>query len=158
MINFIGKYWSSALTLVIGVVFAAAVTPVVLMTAEWYTEWYAARNPPATIEFATIERVHEDTVRFTLQVTRHEDECEMLRLSAFTGDALNLMRPAKSVDREDGGPPQTFMVGIQATSKPWLLRGVYGNRIAISLKYGCGNHLAVTPLLFGVIPPVSPAQ
>jgi hypothetical protein len=148
----LNQYGPATLALVLGIVMALVLTPTILLTADWYSDWWAENNPPATIEWGSIERVDADTVRFRLQVTRRIDACEMIRLFAYTGSAPNRMRPALSVGREDGEQPQQFAVGITATSKPWILQGIYGDRIAISLRYGCGDHIAATPLLIGTVP------
>jgi hypothetical protein len=66
------------------------------------------------------------------------------------------MYPVESFAREDGGQPQSYPVGITVISKPWILRGIYGTKMAVSAYYDCDDRVLKAPLLVGDVPPMTP--
>ena len=150
MIAAVKKHVPTIIALLTGFAIAILFAPLVLATADWYAEWRDANNPPATLEWNTIERINDDTLRITLLVTRHAD-CLMARALAYSGESIRAMNPATSFEREDGRQPQSYPVGITVISKPWIMRGIYGNKLAISAYYDCDNRIVKAPLLVGDI-------
>lgn len=143
------------LALLAGMVLAVGSVPVLMMVADWYADWHTRTNPPATLAWHSIERLDVDTARVTLMVTRHED-CQMVRLSGYTGTSTNSMHPVESIEREDGRPPQSYPVGITVVSRPWILLGVRGVKIALSAYYDCRDRIVKAPLLIGDVPEFKP--
>jgi hypothetical protein len=139
------------LALVAGMVLSVGSVPVLMMVADWYADWHTRTNPPATLAWHSIERLDVDTARVTLMVTRHED-CQMVRVLGYTGVSLRVMRPAEALEREDGRAPQSYPVGITVISRPWILRGIYGNKVAVSAYYDCSDRIVKAPLLIGDVP------
>jgi hypothetical protein len=78
----------------------------------------------------------------------------MVRALAYSGMSLSEMLPADSFLREDGMPPQSYPVGISVVSRPWIMRGLHGNKIAVSAYYECDSHVVKAPLLVGDVPPL----
>ena len=151
MIPVVQKHASMAIGATFGFMLAVLLGPLVLATADWYGEWSLERNPPATLQWHTVERIDEDALRMTLLVTRHQD-CQMVRLLGYTGASLQTMQPADALEREDGRPPQSYPVGIVVISRPWILRGIYGNKMAVSAYYDCDDSVIKAPLLVGDVP------
>ena len=149
------KHASMAIAATFGFVLAVLLAPLVLATADWYAEWSRERNPPATLQWHTVERIDEDALRLTLRVTRHMD-CQMVRLLGYTGTSLQTMQPAETLTREDGRSPQSYPVGITVISRPWILRGIYGRMVAISAYYDCDDTVIKAPLLIGAVPEMKP--
>ena len=139
------------LALVAGMVLSVGSVPVLMTVADWYADWHTRTNPPATLAWHSIERLDVDTARVTLMVTRHED-CQMVRVLGYTGVSLRVMRPAEALEREDGRAPQSYPVGITVISRPWILRGIYGNKVAVSAYYDCSDRIVKAPLLIGDVP------
>ncbi|MBK8105935.1 MAG: hypothetical protein IPK42_10335 [Betaproteobacteria bacterium] len=140
---------SGAFGFAIAIVFA----PIVLATADWYRQWSAEHNPPATLQWNSVERIDTDTLRLTMLVTRHRD-CQMVRVLGYTGKSLQAMQSAESLEREDGRPPQSYPVGITVISRPWLLRGIYGGKVAVSAYYECADTVIKAPILVGDVPEI----
>lgn len=150
MMRLVHTYWPSWLAFAVGATFAVLLTPLILATMEWYQLWYAAQNPPATLRWHSMERLDADTLRFRLWI-KQERDCEMLRLGAMTGSSVDNMRVG-DVALEDGRVPQSFPVGITVQSRPWILRGIYGDLVTVTAYYGCGEHVIKAPLLVGTMP------
>ncbi|MBK7517938.1 MAG: hypothetical protein IPI51_20590 [Betaproteobacteria bacterium] len=70
--------------------------------------------------------------------------------------SLQAMQSAESLAREDGRPPQSYPVGITVISRPWLLRGIYGGKVAVSAYYDCDNTVIKAPILVGDVPEMAP--
>ena len=149
------KQLPNAVALLLGFSIAIVFAPLVLATADWYAAWSAERNPPATLQWHTVERIDEDALRMTLLVTRHQD-CQMVRVLGYTGASLQTMQPADALERQDGRPPQSYPVGITVISRPWILRGIYGRMVAISAYYDCDDTVIKAPLLIGTVPEMTP--
>ena len=149
------KQLPSAVALLLGFSIAIVFAPLVLATADWYEAWSAEHNPPATLQWNSVERIDTDTLRMTLLVTRHRD-CQMVRALGYTGKTLQAMQPAESLDREDGRSPQSYPVGISVISRPWTLRGIYGTKVAVSAYYDCDDRIIKAPLLTGDVPEMKP--
>jgi len=149
------KQLPNAVALLLGFSIAIVFAPLVLATADWYAAWSAEHNPPATLQWNTVERIDADTLRMTLLVTRHRD-CQMVRALGYTGKTLQAMQPAESLDREDGRSPQSYPVGISVISRPWTLRGIYGTKVAVSAHYDCDDRIIKAPLLTGDVPEFKP--
>ncbi|MBP8100967.1 MAG: hypothetical protein KAY54_03700 [Burkholderiaceae bacterium] len=149
------KHAATGIATVFGFMLAVLLAPLVLATADWYREWSRERNPPATLQWHTVERIDEDALRMTLLVTRHQD-CQMVRVLGYTGANLQTMQPAEDLYREDGRPPQSYPVGITVISRPWILRGIYGRMVAISAYYDCDDTVIKAPLLIGTVPEMTP--
>ena len=147
------KQLPSAVALLLGFSIAIVFAPLVLATADWYAAWSAGHNPPATLQWNSVERIDTDTLRLTLLVTRHRD-CQMVRVLGYTGKSLQAMQSAESLEREDGRPPQSYPVGITVISRPWLLRGIYGGKVAVSAYYDCDNTVIKAPILVGDVPEI----
>ncbi len=139
------------LAFVAGMLIAVGAVPIVLFVADWYQAWDDVNNPPATLAWNSIERIDSNRLRVKMLVTRHED-CLMVRALGYTEKTLQAMQPADFFGREDGEPPQSYPVGITVVSRPWLLRGVYGDKIAVSAYYDCDNRIVKAPLLIGDVP------
>ena len=155
MITHAKKYLPNITALMTGFTIAIIFAPIVLATADWYAEWRDANNPPATLEWNALERLDADTLRITLLVTRHED-CLMARAQAYSGNSPQAMHPARSFGREDGEQPQSYPVGITVVSRPWIMRGVYGKKLAVSAYYDCDDRIVKAPLLTGDVPEFKP--
>ena len=153
MIPVVQKHASMAIAATFGFGLAVLRAPLVLATADWYAEWSAEHNPPATLQWNSVERIDTDTLRLTLLVTRHRD-CQMVRVLGYTGKSLQAMQSAESLEREDGRPPQSYPVGITVISRPWLLRGIYGGKVAVSAYYDCDDAVIKAPLLVGDVPEI----
>ena len=149
------KQLPNAVALLLGFSIAIVFAPLVLATADWYAAWSAEHNPPANLQWNSVERVDQDTLRMTLLVTRHRD-CQMVRALGYTGKTLQAMQPAESLDREDGRSPQSYPVGISVISRPWTLRGIYGTKVAVSAYYDCDDRIIKAPLLTGDVPEFKP--
>ena len=147
------KQLPNAVALLLGFSIAIVFAPIVLATADWYRQWSAEHNPPATLQWNSVERIDTDTLRLTLLVTRHRD-CQMVRVLGYTGKSLQAMQSAESLEREDGRPPQSYPVGITVISRPWLLRGIYGGKVAVSAYYDCDDAVIKAPLLVGDVPEI----
>ena len=147
------KQLPNAVALLLGFSIAIVFAPLVLATADWYAAWSAEHNPPATLQWNSVERIDTDTLRLTLLVTRHRD-CQMVRVLGYTGKSLQAMQSAGSLEREDGRPPQSYPVGITVISRPWLLRGIYGGKVAVSAYYDCDEAVIKAPLLVGDVPEI----
>lgn len=147
------KQLPNAIALLLGVFIAIVFAPIVLATADWYRQWSAEHNPPATLRWNSVERIDTDTLRLTMLVTRHRD-CQMVRVLGYTGKSLQAMQSAESLEREDGRPPQSYPVGITVISRPWLLRGIYGGKVAVSAYYDCDDAVIKAPLLVGDVPEI----
>jgi len=143
------------LALFVGLMLAAGAAPVVITVMDWYADWRDRNNPPATLQWYATERLDRDSMRITLLVTRHQD-CQMVRAAAYTGRSLNSMQPASSFEREDGSAPTSYPVGITVISRPWLLHGIYGSKVAVSAYYECGGRIVKGPLLTGDVPEPKP--
>jgi hypothetical protein len=142
---------TNVVALLLGFAIAIVFAPLVLATADWYTQWNAEHNPPATLSWNSVERIDQDTLRLTLLVTRHRD-CQMVRVVGYTGKSLQGMQSAESLEREDRRAPQSYPVGITVISRPWLLRGIYGGNVAVSAYYDCDDTVIKAPLLVGNVP------
>lgn len=138
-------------------VFAIAIVfaPLVLATADWYAQWNAEHNPVATVQWHSVERVAQDELRLTMRITRHRD-CDFVRILGYTGATLQSMQPAEALEREDGRPPQSYPVGISVISRPWILRGIYGSKVAVSAYYDCDDTVVKAPILVGDVPEFKP--
>jgi len=147
------KQLPNAIALLLGCSIAIVFAPLVLATADWYAAWSAEHNPPATLQWNSVERIDTDTLRLTLLVTRHRD-CQMVRVLGYTGKSLQAMQSAESLEREDGRQPQSYPVGITVISRPWLLRGIYGGKVAVSAYYDCDDAVIKAPLLVGDVPEI----
>ncbi|MBK7515414.1 MAG: hypothetical protein IPI51_07340 [Betaproteobacteria bacterium] len=147
------KQLPNAVALLLGFSIAIVFAPIVLATADWYRQWSAEHNPPATLQWNSVERIDTDTLRLTMLVTRHRD-CQMVRVLGYTGKSLQAMQSAESLEREDGRPPQSYPVGITVISRPWLLRGIYGGKVAVSAYYDCDEAVIKAPLLVGDVPEI----
>ena len=84
-------------------------------------------------------------------ITRHRD-CQFVRILGYTGATLQSMQPAEALEREDGRPPQSYPVGISVISRPWILRGIYGSKVAVSAYYDCDDSVIKAPILVGDVP------
>ena len=91
----------------------------------------------------------------TLRVTRHRD-CQIVRVLGYTGSSFAAMQPAESLEREDSRAPQSYPVGISVISRPWILRGIYGKKMAVSAYYDCDDRIIKAPLLTGDVPEFKP--
>lgn len=151
----IRKHAPNAAALLLGFAIAIVFAPLVLATADWYSQWSAENNPPATLQWNSVERMNQDEVRMTLRVTRHRD-CEFVRILGYTGPTLQSMQPADPLEREDGRAPQSYPVGIAVVSRPWILRGIYGGKMAVSAYYDCDDSVIKAPLLIGTVPEMKP--
>ena len=149
----IKRHLPNATAMLFGFVIAIVFAPIVLATADWYRQWSAEHNPPATLQWNSVERIDADTLRLTMLVTRHRD-CQMVRVLGYTGKSLQAMQSAESLEREDGRPPQSYPVGITVISRPWLLRGIYGGKVAVSAYYDCDDAVIKAPLLVGDVPEI----
>ena len=149
------KQLPNAIALLLGGFIAIVFAPIVLATADWYRQWSAEHNPPATLRWNSVERIDTDTLRLTMLITRHRD-CQMVRVLGYTGKSLQAMQSAESLEREDGRPPQSYPVGITVISRPWLLRGIYGGKVAVSAYYDCDDAVIKAPLLVGDVPELTP--
>jgi len=155
MIPVVQKHASMAIAATFGFVLAVLLAPLVMATADWYGAWSRERNPPATLQWHTVERIDEDALRMTLLVTRHQD-CQMVRMLGYTGASLQTMQPAEALEREDSRAPQSYPVGISVISRPWILRGIYGKKMAVSAYYDCDDTVIKAPLLVGDVPELKP--
>ena len=153
MIAVIKKHMATVTAMLTGFVVAVLFAPLVLATADWYAAWSAEHNPPATLQWNSVERIDTDTLRLTMLVTRHRD-CQMVRVLGYTGKSLQAMQSAESLEREDGRPPQSYPVGITVISRPWLLRGIYGGKVAVCAYYDCDEAVIKAPLLVGDVPEI----
>lgn len=151
MIQVFRQQLPMAIAVMFGFFVAVLMAPIVLATADWYAQWNEANNPPATLQWHTVERLDANALRMTLLVTRHQD-CQMVRVAGYTGVSLNAMKPADALEREDGRLPQSYPVGITVISRPWILRGIYGTKMAISAYYDCDDRVVKAPLLIGDVP------
>jgi len=149
----IKRHLPNATAVLFGFAIAIVFAPIVLATADWYRQWSAEHNPPATLQWNSVERIDTDTLRLTMLVTRHRD-CQMVRVLGYTGKSLQAMQSAESLEREDGRPPQSYPVGITVISRPWLLRGIYGGKVAVSAYYDCDDAVIKAPLLVGDVPEI----
>ena len=152
MIAAVKKHAPTAFALLAGFLVAIVFAPVVLATADWYARWDEENNPPATLQWNTVERIDQDSLRLTLLVTRHRD-CQIVRVLGYTGTSFAAMHPATSFEREDGRLLQSYPVGIAIISRPWILRGIYGDKVAVSAYYDCDDRILKAPLLTGDVPP-----
>lgn len=155
MIPVVQKHASMAIAATFGFVLAVLLAPLVLATADWYAEWSAEHNPPATLQWNSVERIDTDTLRLTLLITRHRD-CDFVRILGYTGATLQSMQPAESLEREDSRAPQSYPVGISVISRPWILRGIYGGKVAVSAYYDCDDTVVKAPILVGDVPEFKP--
>lgn len=155
MIPVVQKHASMAIAATFGFVLAVLLAPLVLATADWYSHWHDANNPPATLEWHSLERIDEDALRMVLRVTRHRD-CAIVRVLAYSGASLQSMQPAESVERADGRMPQSYPVGISVISRPWVMRGIYGRMVVLSAYYDCDDRIVKAPLLVGNVPEMRP--
>ncbi|MBK6786260.1 MAG: hypothetical protein IPG77_01040 [Betaproteobacteria bacterium] len=149
------KQLPNAVALLLGFSIAIVFAPLVLATADWYATWNAEHNPPANLQWNTVERIDADTLRMTLLITRHRD-CDFVRILGYTGATLQSMQPAESLEREDSRAPQSYPVGISVISRPWILRGIYGKKMAVSAYYDCDDRIIKAPLLTGDVPEFKP--
>ena len=149
------KQLPNAVALLLGFSIAIVFAPLVLATADWYSQWSAEHNPPATLQWNSVERIDTDTLRLTLLITRHRD-CDFVRILGYTGATLQSMQPAESLEREDSRAPQSYPVGISVISRPWILRGIYGDKVAVSAYYDCDDRIITAPLLTGDVPEFKP--
>ena len=152
MIALLRHNLSAAVALIAGFSIAVLLAPIVLATADWYATWHAENNPPATLEWHSVERLDPDSLRMQILVTRHQD-CEIARVRGYSGDSLQAMYPATAMEREDGRAAQSYPVGISVISPPWLMRGIFGNKVAVSVYYDCADAIVKAPLLIGDVPP-----
>lgn len=143
------------LALIIGLTIAVVSAPIMISLLDWYRAWDDKHNPPATISWHSVERIDRHSLRVRMFVTRHED-CAMFRSAGYTGPTLQLMQPADVFEREDGFAPQNYPVGIRVISRPWILRGIYGDKLAVSTYYVCEDRVVKTPLLVGDVPSFVP--
>jgi hypothetical protein len=134
-----------------GFVVAVLFAPLVLATADWYAAWNAEHNPVATLQWNSVERIEQDELRLTMLITRHRD-CQFVRILGYTGATLQSMQPSEALEREDGRPPQSYPVGISVISRPWILRGIYGSKVAVSAYYDCDDSVIKAPILVGDVP------
>ncbi len=155
MIDIVTKHMATVLAGCTGFVVAVVFAPLVLATADWYSQWNAEHNPPANLQWNSVERIDADTLRMTLLVTRHRD-CQMIRALGYTGKTLQAMQPAEALEREDGKAPQSYPVGISVISRPWILRGIYGSKVAVSAYYDCEDTVIKAPILVGDVPEMKP--
>lgn len=155
MIPVVQKHASMAIAATFGFVLAVLLAPLVLATADWYAEWSAEHNPPATLQWNSVERIDTDTLRLTLLITRHRD-CDFVRILGYTGATLQSMQPAESLEREASRAPQSYPVGISVISRPWILRGIYGGKVAVSAYYDCDDTVVKAPILVGDVPEFKP--
>ena len=151
----IKRHLPNATAMLFGFAIAIVFAPIVLATADWYRQWSAEHNPPATLQWNSVERIDADTLRLTMLVTRHRD-CQMVRVLGYTGKSLQAMQPADSLEREDGRAPQSYPVGITVISRPLLLSGSYGSKVAVSAYYDCDDAVIKAPLLVGDVPEMKP--
>ena len=49
-----------------------------------------------------------------------------------------------------------YPVGITIISRPWILRGIYGDKVAVSAYYDCDDRIIKAPLLTGDVPEFKP--
>lgn len=155
MIDHAKKYLPNVAALLAGFAIAIVFAPLVLATADWYAAWNAEHNPPATLAWSSVERVTQDELRLTMLITRHRD-CQFVRVLGYTGATLQSMQPAESLEREDSRAPQSYPVGISVISRPWILRGIYGNKVAVSAYYDCDDTVVKAPILVGDVPEFTP--
>ncbi len=155
MIDHGKKYLPNVFALLAGFGIAIVFAPIVLATADWYAQWNAEHNPPATLAWNSVERLAQDELRLTLRVTRHRD-CDFARILGYTGATLQTMHPAEALEREDSRAPQSYPVGISVVSRPWILRGIYGKKMAVSAYYDCDDTVIKAPLLVGDVPELKP--
>lgn len=155
MICTVTKHAPTAIALLAGFVVAIVFAPVVLATADWYARWDEEHNPPASLHWNSVERVDQESLRMTLRVTRHRD-CQIVRVLGYTGSSFAAMQPAESMEREDSRAPQSYPVGISVISRPWILRGIYGDKVAVSAYYDCDDRIIKAPLLTGDVPEMKP--
>ena len=90
------KQLPNAVALLLGFSIAIVFAPIVLATADWYRQWSAEHNPPATLQWNSVERIDTDTLRLTMRITRHRD-CDFVRILGYTGATLQSMQPAESL-------------------------------------------------------------
>ena len=57
MIAVVQKHASMAIAATFGFVLAVLLAPLVLATADWYAAWSAEHNPPATLQWNSVERI-----------------------------------------------------------------------------------------------------
>ncbi len=155
MIDHAKRYLPNAAAMLLGFAIAIVFAPLVLATADWYATWNAEHNPPATLAWNSVERVAQDELRLTLRVTRHRD-CDFARILGYTGATLQSMQPAEALEREDSRAPQSYPVGISVIGRPWILRGIYGKKMAVSAYYDCDDAVIKAPLLVGDVPELKP--
>ena len=155
MIAVAKKYTPNAVALLLGFAIAIVFAPLVLATADWYAQWNAEHNPVATVQWHSVELVTQDELRMTILITRHRD-CDFVRIRGYTGATLQSMQPAESLEREDSRAPQSYPVGISVISRPWILRGIYGSKVAVSAYYDCDDTVIKAPTLVGDVPEMAP--
>lgn len=155
MIAFAKQYWTTATALMTGFFLAVLFAPIILATADWYSQWEEENNPPATLQWHSLTRLDPDSLLLTFLVTRHKD-CQSVRVLGYTGPTLGAMHPVDSLERRDGKKQESYPVGISVVSKPWILRGIYGEKIAISAYYDCKDRIVRAPLLIGSVPRLTP--
>ena len=155
MIAVIKKHMATVTAMLTGFVVAVLFAPLVLATADWYAAWNAEHNPVATMQWNSVERIEQDELRLTMRITRHRD-CDFVRILGYTGATLQSMQPAEALEREDGRPPQSYPVGISVISRPWILRGIYGSKVAVSAYYDCDDTVIKAPILVGDVPEMKP--
>ena len=153
MIAVIKKHMATVTAMLTGFVVAVLFAPLVLATADWYAAWNAEHNPVATMQWDSVERVAQDELRLTMRITRYRD-CDFVRILGYTGATLQSMQPAESLEREDRRAPQSYPVGISVISRPWILRGIYGGKVAVSAYYDCDDAVIKAPLLVGDVPEI----
>jgi hypothetical protein len=151
MIAVFKKHMATVTAMLTGFVVAVLFAPLVLATADWYAAWNAEHNPVATLQWNSVERIEQDELRLTMLITRHRD-CQFVRILGYTGATLQSMQPAEALEREDGRPPQSYPVGISVISRPWILRGIYGSKVAVSAYYDCDDSVIKAPILVGDVP------
>ena len=55
MIAVIKKHMATVIAMLTGFVVAVLFAPLVLATADWYAAWNAEHNPPATLQWNSVE-------------------------------------------------------------------------------------------------------
>ena len=155
MIAVFKKHMATVTAMLTGFVVAVLFAPLVLATADWYAAWNAEHNPVATMQWDSVERVAQDELRLTMRITRYRD-CDFVRILGYTGATLQSMQPAESLEREDSRAPQSYPVGISVISRPWILRGIYGGKVAVSSYYDCDDTVVKAPILVGDVPEFKP--